>query len=88
MNANSPFRSLLANRYGAEAACLCVCGVCANTAQPDCGIEVRSNKTHPISEKRESQKDTGQVELDGIAQSKCGLLSPGFFSVDLKVSGH
>ena len=61
---------------------------CANTAQPDCGIEVRSNKTHPISEKRESQKNTGQVGLGGIAQSKCGLLSPDFFSVDLKVSAH
>lgn len=62
--------------------------VCANTAWPDCGIEVRSNKTHPFSEKMESQKNIGQAGLDGIAQSKCGLLSPDFFLVDLKVSTH
>lgn len=60
MNVNTPFRSLLANRYSAEAVYLCVfVWVCANTAWPDCGIEVRSNKTHPISEKRESQKSIG-----------------------------
>lgn len=62
--------------------------VCANTAWPDCGIEVRSNKTHPASEKRGSQKNTGQVGLHGIVRSQCGLLSPDFFSVDLKVTAH
>lgn len=61
---------------------------CANTARPDCGIEVRSTKTHPLPEKRGSQKNAGQVGLDGVAQGKRGLLSPDFFSVDPKVSAH
>lgn len=62
--------------------------VCANTAWPDCGIEVRSNKTHPISEKREILESSGQVEIDGIIQTKSSLCSPDFSSLDLEVSAH
>lgn len=52
---------------------------CANTARPDCGTEVRSTKTHPVPEKRGSQKNIGQVGLDSVAQGKRGLHSPDFF---------
>lgn len=52
---------------------------CANTARPDCGIEVRSTKTHLVPEKRGSQENAGQVGLDSVAQGKSGLLSPEFF---------
>lgn len=89
MNANTPLRSLLANRYSAEAAYLCVfVWDCANTTWTDCGIEVTSNKTHPISDKRESQKSIGQVGLDGIAQSKPSLHSADFSTLYMKVSAH
>lgn len=61
---------------------------CANTARPDCGIEVRSTKTRPIPEKGGSQKNSGQVGLDSVAQGKRGFLSPDCFAVDLEVSAH
>lgn len=53
---------------------------CANTAQPDCGIEVRSTKTHPVPEKRGSQKNAGQVGLDSVAQGKKWSLFSRLFS--------
>lgn len=80
MNANTPFRSLLANRYSPEAACLCG-SVLTQRGQI---VGLRSGQIKPIqSQKRENQKNTGQAGLDGTAQSKCGLLSPDFFSVHL-----
>lgn len=58
MNANSQtsFRPLLANRYSAEAAC--VCG--SVQTQHSQIVELRPDqiKPHPISEKMESQKTT------------------------------
>lgn len=61
---------------------------CANTAWPDCGIEVRSTKTHPVPEKRGSQKNTGQVGLECCTGKTWSPFSKFFFSVDLKVSAQ
>lgn len=56
MNANSPFRPLLANRYSAEAAC--VCGSVQTQRSQIVGLRSGQIKPHPISEKMESQKNT------------------------------
>lgn len=77
MNARAPFSSLLANRYSAGAAGLC------GAVQTQRGqiVGLRSGQLKPIQvpEKRGSQKNTGQVGLDSVAQGKRGFHSPDFF---------
>lgn len=84
MNTNNYFWPLLANRYNAEAACVCE-SVQTWRSQIE-GLRSCQIKTHAIAEKMESQKNYYQIGLDSIVLSKCSLLSPDIFWVDLKVS--
>lgn len=51
MNVNTPFRSLLANRYSAEAACLCG----SVQTQPGQIVGLRSGQIKPIQSQRKGK---------------------------------
>lgn len=57
MNANTPFRSLLANRYGGEAACLCVlCGSVQTQLSQIVGLRSGQIKPSNLREKGKPEK--------------------------------